>query len=97
MANELSRDPIRIDSFTADVTLSTGPCNLICMLVTAYTTAKTVTFIDSAAANVLIFEVAAGTTAQITPPKSLRFETGLVLDQSATELAAGDFIFAWIE
>lgn len=95
MANDVGSWPKRIDTFGADVTLDSGVCSVHAMYITAYTSAKTVTFIDNNAANVLVLEVAAGTTAQVTPAKPLNFPAGLKFDDSASGLAAGDFIFVF--
>jgi len=93
MANSLGTSPIRIDTFGADVVVSSVGISVQAMIITAYTSAKTVTFIDAAGVNVLVVEVALGTTLSLIFPKPIRFSNGLTFDDSASDLAAGDFIF----
>ena len=80
----------RIDTFGADVTIDLHRLVAEHIIVTAYTSAKTVTFIDQSAAVALVFEVPAGETVHI---EGWVFPEGAIFDQSASDLAAGDFIF----
>ena len=96
MANDTSGYPIRIDTFGADVTISDKRIRIHKILITAYTSGKTVTFIDADAANVLVLECPVGET--ISWPDGddgALFGNGLTYDDSASDLAAGDFIFIW--
>jgi len=94
-ANTVGTNPIRIDTFGADVTIkSSGRLNVDAIVLTAYTSAKTVTFIDASGANCLVAEVPTGETVTISGP--LQFSNGLVFDDSASDLAAGDFIFIFL-
>lgn len=97
MANDLTGSPMRIDTFGADVDIKASGRTLIKNItVTAYTSAKTITFIDADAANVLVLECPAGET--ISWPMfddKVLFDNGLTFDDSESDLAAGDFIFIW--
>jgi len=95
MANSVGTSPIRIDTFGADVTVSTGRIKVAGMILSGYTSAKTVTFIDSAAANCLVAEVPSGGTTIIDGP--LTFSNGLIFDDSESEFAAGDFILIYLD
>jgi hypothetical protein len=93
MSNVVTGTTRRIDTFGSDVVIDTKIIEVFAIYITAYTSAKTITFIDNDAAVVLVLEVAAGSTAQITPAKPIKFSNGLTFDDSASDLAAGDFIF----
>jgi hypothetical protein len=95
MANATTGGVRRIDTFGSDVTIDAGVITVYSIYITVYTTAKTITFIDNDAANILVVEVAAGATGQITPAKPVRFPNGLIFDDSASDLGAGDFIFIY--
>jgi len=97
MANLNKGANIRIDTFGSDVTIGAGRVTVNCMIITAYTSAKTVTFIDSAGTTALVLEIPSGATGQLTPSKPITFPNGLIFDDSASELAAGDFIFMWLD
>ena len=98
-ANDLTGVPIRIDTpASGDVTISAKSITITNMIITGYTSAKTVTFIDSDGAIVLVLVVPSGGT--ISWPnlgsREITFDNGFILDGSATELAnASDFIFIW--
>jgi len=93
MANTLGTFPIAIDTFGADVTIGSKIVVIHSMYITAYTSAKTVTFIDLSGNKCFVAEVPSGQTLPIEPAKPLRFSNGLIFDDSASDLAAGDFIF----
>lgn len=97
-ANDTANTPVRIDTFGADVTISSTRVWIENMTITAYTSAKTITFIDADDAVVLVLECPAGYT--ITwPPANTRepkeFPNGLYFDDSASDLATNDYIFIW--
>ncbi len=96
-ANDVDSTPRRIDTFGADVTIRAGSVSVTSILVTAYSTIKTVTFIDSSAAVVLVIEVPVGSTVAWPQygDKAIQFTNGLIYDDSASDVAAGDFIFVW--
>lgn len=97
MANSTTKThPFRIDTFGADVTISSDSVRIKEIIVTAYSSDKTVKFIDSDGAEVLVFEVPSGRTGQITPAKPIPFSNGFIFDDSESDLAAGDYIFIWV-
>ena len=95
MANITAGGIRKLDTFGADVVIDAGVYTLNAMYITAYTSAKTSTFLDNDAVVILVLEVAAGATGQITPSKPIRFPNGLTFDDSASDLAAGDFVFLY--
>lgn len=97
MANDLTTSPMRIDTFGADVVVSADPIWVTALIATGYSSAKTVTFIDADAANVLVLEVSSGGTGQFTPAIPVLFRNGLTFDDSESDLASGDFVFIFIE
>jgi len=96
-ANDTTNTPMRIDTFGSDVVISTGRSWIENIVITAYTSAKTVTFIDDDGGVVLVIECPAGYTVTWpndgTGPKE--FTNGINFDDSASGLAASDFIFIW--
>lgn len=80
----------RIDTFGSDVVIDVHRVIVDKMYITAYTTAKTVTFINQSGVNALVFECPAGETVVI---EGWVFPEGATFDDSASDLAAGDFIF----
>jgi hypothetical protein len=96
-ANNLSGVPIVVDTFGSDVEIFPNRVEVETIVITAYTSDKTITFIDSVNGNpVLVLECPAGST--ISWPvdgKSKPFPLGMDFDDSASDLAAGDFIFIW--
>ena len=95
MANDTTGTPIRIDTFGADVSISAKRFLMRRMIVTAYSSAKTVTFLDADDAVMLVLECPAGETIMIDDEKGILFDNGLKFDDSASDLAANDFIFIW--
>jgi len=94
MANSLNTIPKRIDTFgSGDVTIGTGVVSINAMYITAYSSAKTVTFIDNDGAKCLVIEVPSGETFPVEPSRPIRFTNGLIFDDSASDLAASDLIF----
>lgn len=96
MANDVDGFPIRIDTFGADVDISAKKIQIKNITVTAYTSAKTVTFLDADGAVVLVLECPAGGTVSWPAfDDGIYFDNGLTFDDSGSDLAAGDFIFIW--
>ena len=101
-ANDMTKTPLRIDTFGADVTIDTGRIFISTIVITAYSSAKTVTFINSDAEVVLVIECPSGETvtwpsAKAVHPRGVEFAEGFIFDDSASDLAANDFIFIWKE
>jgi hypothetical protein len=67
------------------------------IVITAYSSAKTITFIDAAGSKLLVFECPSGYSINWTPPKSITWRNGFYFDDSASDLAASDFIFVFKE
>lgn len=86
---------------SGDVTIATRGVKVKNITITAYTAAKTTTFIDGGGAVVLILECPADSTISWPPFDSgngLEFPNGLYLDDSATDLAnSSDYIFYWLD
>jgi len=98
MANDLGNSPMRIDTFGADVIIGVGNTFINAMFVTNEDAGvRDLTFIDDDGAVCLFLKIAADATAQLTPSKPMRFSNGITYDDSASDTAAGDFIFVFIE
>jgi hypothetical protein len=96
-ANDLTTSNMRIDTFGSDVTIGTGRVVINSIVITAYSSAKTITFIDAAGSKLLVFECPSGYSINWTPPKSITWRNGFYFDDSASDLAASDFIFVFKE
>ena len=96
MANNLSGNNKRIDTFGADVTIGTNPVYVIAIVATGYTSNKTVTFINNDGGEELCFEVPANGSSQFIPSEAVCFRDGLIFDDSASDLAAGDKLFVFL-
>jgi len=95
MANSVGTNPVRLDTFGADVTIkATGRVVVDSIVITAYSSAKTVTFIDAAGAAVLVVEGASDGTVSVAGP--LTFTNGLIFDDSGSDVAASDFVFIFL-
>lgn len=102
-ANDTTGTPVRIDTFGSDVVIASGPrpIKVKNITITAYTSAKTVTLIDSSNAVVLVLECPSGSTISwppFTPSgdfRGIEFGNGLTFDDSASDLGAGDLVFIW--
>ena len=95
MANGSVGPGYRIDTFGADVTIATGMLRVTGILVNAFTSTKTVAFIDSDGASILKLEATADASSQLIVP--MKFDNGLIFDESASDLAAGDSIYIFFE
>jgi len=94
MANNLSGNPVRIDTFGADRTVSDSAVKLSSLVVTARA-ARNCVFIDADGAVVLDLAVAANSTVVV--PGPLFFDSGLTFDESGSSMAANDTIVAFID
>ena len=93
-ANDTNGNWIRIDTFGADVQIkATGRIIVKRLVITAYTSAKTITFIGGEG-TVLVLECPAGDSITL---QDLDFYNGLTFDDSESDLAANDFIFLWVK
>lgn len=96
-ANNLVGSPYRIDTFGSDVTISASTTWVDNITITAYTTAKTTTFIDDDGNKCLVLECPAGYTISWPPDdKPKLFSNGINFDDSASDLAANDLIFVFL-
>jgi outer membrane protein assembly factor BamB len=95
MANNLTTNPMFLDTFTGDVTIGSKNVKILSIIITAYSSNKTVTFIDSNGVEVWRTEVAAGQSITWEPARSFIFRDGFIFDESESDLAAGDRIFVF--
>lgn len=96
-ANNLVGSPYRIDTFGSDVTISASTTWVDNITITAYTTAKTTTFIDDDGNKCLVLECPAGyTISWPSDDKPKLFSNGINFDDSASDLAANDLIFVFL-
>lgn len=94
MANDLGIRPMRIDTFTADVTIFSGPGDVNAIYANEVAgSAKQVVFIGDDGTEVFKFTVGANATAQITPAKPMHFSQGMIFDTSESGLAENDDLF----
>lgn len=94
MANNLSGNPIMIDTYGADLTISNTPTKLSALVVTARA-ARNCVFIDSAGAVVMDLAIAANSSVVV--PGPLYFDKGITFDESGSSMAANDTIIAFID
>ena len=98
MANSLYTNPIVIDTFGADVTIAAGQIVVTEITMMGATAADTVTFIDNDTVPCLkLSNDIGGATKHWKPAKPFRFSNGVVFDDSASDLAANDFILIYKE
>lgn len=95
MANSTTGNPIVIDTFGADVTISSGFVRVNLIIATGFTSNKTVTFIDNDGNRIMNFEVPAAESKIISPAEPFVFPNGMIFDDSASDLAAGDFVYVY--
>jgi hypothetical protein len=96
MANDNSGPIVRIDTFGADVVIGAGYARVSMILVTAYSSAKSVAFIDSSGGEVMKLECPSGETYSVTFSQPFDFQNGLIFDDSASDLAAGDKLYVYL-
>ena len=94
MANDLSGNPVRIDTFGADRTISDTSTKLSALIVTARA-ARNCVFIDSAGAVVMDLAIAANSSVVV--PGPLYFDKGLTFDESGSSMAANDTVIAFVD
>ena len=99
MANNLNTNPVYIDTFGSDVTVSTDQVVISCVTVveTNNTAARYVTFIDNNANVVLRVPVAQNDMNIWGPIKPFRFTNGFIYDESASTVANNDIILVFKE
>ena len=95
MANSLGTNPIRLDTFGADVVISTKRIKVRSMVLAGYSSAKKAVFIDASAAVCLVAEVASDGHAEIQGP--LTFSNGITFDDSESDFDTNDFILIYLD
>ena len=96
MANNTGSNPVFIDTFGGDVTIGTGVVIVTSIVMEGATAGDTATFIDSQGVEVLrLSNGVNGASAIWTPSEPFKFPNGLIMDDSASSLAAGDFILVY--
>ncbi len=97
MANDLSSNPVRIDTFGSDVEISDRNVSVVSIVMEGASAGDTATFLDMNGGEVLrLSNVANGSSVIWSPAKPFLFN-GLTLDDSASSLAANDFVFVFLE
>lgn len=96
MANDNSGPVVRIDTFGADVVVGAGNVRVSMILATAYSSAKSVAFIDASGNEVMKFECPTGETYSVPFSKPFDFQNGLTFDDSESDLAAGDKLYVYL-
>lgn len=94
MANNLSGNPIMIDTFGADRVISATAVKLSALVVTAKA-ARECVFIDASGAVALPLMISANSSVVV--PGPLYFDNGLAFDESGSSMAANDTITAFID
>jgi hypothetical protein len=96
-ANDLDSNPNRIDTFGADAVIHASSIQIKNITITAYTSAKNIVFIDADGDICLVLVCPAGESVSWPPAGSgpVTFANGITFDDSASELAAGDYIFVF--
>ena len=96
MANSTVTNPVYIDTFGGDVTISTDQVTVVSIVMEGASAGDTATFIDNEAKEVLRLSNAAnGASAIWSPSEPFRFANGLIFDDSASSLAANDFVWVY--
>lgn len=99
MANNLTTNPIYIDTFSSDVTVSSGSCKVTSIIFNSAAAGDKLVFIDNKAN--IVFEMrnnVAGGGKEWVPAKPQLFNNGLILDVSAsTGVGAGDIVIICLE
>jgi len=97
MANDLSSNPVRIDTFGSDAEIADRNVSVVSIVMEGATAGDTATFIDMNGGEVL--RLSTGVNAQSivwSPAKPFLFN-GLTFDDSASDLASGDYVFVFLE
>ena len=96
MANNLNTNPVFLDTFTADVTIATGPIKIKEIVIQDTTAGDTATFIDSNDVECARVSVdIGGSIGRITP--NSWFTRGVVFDASASSIASGGYCYIYKE
>ena len=97
MANNVNMNPIRIDTFGADVIINSGQAVVNSIVMEGASAGDTAVFIDTDGEEVLrLSNSADGASAIWSPAAPHRFKSGLIFDDSASSLSAGDFVFIFL-
>ena len=97
MANQLTGNPVVIDTFGADVVISANKVQVLSIVMEGATAGDTATFLDRDGNEVLRLSNDIGTASKVwSPAEAFRFN-GLTFDDSASDLAASDFIFVYLK
>ena len=97
MANVVNNNHIKIDTFGADVTIISGPGWLSSITMEGASAGDTATFINGDGEEILRVSNAADSASfSWSPAEPEFFEKGVVFDDSASSLAANDFVFVTI-
>jgi len=96
MANQLTGNPIVIDTYSADVVISANRVRVASIVMEGATAGDTATFLDKNANEVLrLSNTANGGSIVWSPAVPFEFN-GLTFDDSASSLAANDFIYIYL-
>lgn len=97
MANKTGYSPVRIDTFGADVTISSGTIKVVAIIATAKTSRKALAFKDSTGEQCFYALVSANSTAQFTPARPFVFYKGLIFDDTTSEFVTNDSVYLYLE
>ena len=97
MANDLSSNPVRIDTFGADAEISDRNVSVVSIVMEGATAGDTATFLDKNGGEVLRLSNSIGSASAVWSPAKPFMFNGLTFDDSASDLAGGDFIFIFLE
>ena len=96
MANQLTGNPVVIDTFGADVVINANKVTVTSIVMEGATAGDTATFLDRDGNEVLRLSNDIATASKVwTPAEPFKFN-GLTFDDSASDLAANDFIFIYL-
>lgn len=92
MANNLTTNPVFLDTVNADVTISTTPIKITEITIQDTTAGDTAVFIDSKGVECARVSVDIGSSiGRITPNQW--FNRGFIFDASASSIASGGYIY----
>jgi len=96
MANQTTGNPVVIDTFGSDVAISSNKIKVTSIVVEGASAGDTAVFLDRDGNEVSRLSNAAnGASVVWSPAEPFRFN-GLTFDDSASSLAAGDFVFIYL-
>lgn len=99
MVNSVTSNPIVIDTFGSDVTISTTAVKVKSIVMEGASAGDTATFIvgNGGSREVLrLSNTVASASIPWAPSGGFTFQDGLIFDDSASDLASGDFIFIYL-